>query len=175
MDLFWINSAFEVIDMRSFSNLWFWIALAVLWSTASHWVIGVPFDMVTRAKRGQQDAARDVKILANVYARRLNYIADVSGLVMTGFIFFVLTVLCGLGFFYGVEFAQAIFMLAAPMSVVGLISVHTAKRIPNMDVDALLNHLRWHRVKVQAVGVVAIFTTSMWGMWTNMNVNVLGG
>ena len=35
--------------MRSFSNLWYWIALAVLWSTVSHWVLGVPFDMVQRA------------------------------------------------------------------------------------------------------------------------------
>jgi hypothetical protein len=42
---------FEVIDMRSFSNLWYWIALAVLWSSTSHWVLGVPFDMIQRARR----------------------------------------------------------------------------------------------------------------------------
>ena len=29
MDL--ADTIFEVIDMRSFSNLWFWIALAVVW------------------------------------------------------------------------------------------------------------------------------------------------
>jgi hypothetical protein len=167
--------AFEVIDMRSFSNLWFWIALAVLWSTASHYVIGVPYDMVTRAKRGQVVALADVENLANVYARRLIYIAEVSGLWITGFLFFVLTALVSLGFFYGIEFAQAIALLAVPMSLVGALSVHTARKIPNMAVDRLLTHLRWHRVKVQAIGVVSIFVTSMWGMWTNMNVNVLGG
>ncbi|MEC7258626.1 MAG: component of SufBCD complex, partial [Pseudomonadota bacterium] len=47
----WYSSIFELIDMRSFSNLWFWIALAVTWSTTSHWVLGVPFDMVNRARR----------------------------------------------------------------------------------------------------------------------------
>ena len=41
----------DVIDFRSFSNLWFWIVLAVAWSTASHWVLGIPFDMVMRARR----------------------------------------------------------------------------------------------------------------------------
>ena len=41
-------SVSEVIDLRSFSNLWFWIALAVMWSTVSHWVMGVPWDMVQR-------------------------------------------------------------------------------------------------------------------------------
>ena len=45
----WYQSIFELIDMRSFSNLWYWIALAVMWSTASHWVLGVPWDMVIRA------------------------------------------------------------------------------------------------------------------------------
>ncbi|MCU0909379.1 MAG: component of SufBCD complex, partial [Rhodobacteraceae bacterium] len=30
----WYLTVFEVIDMRSFSNLWYWIGLAVLWSSA---------------------------------------------------------------------------------------------------------------------------------------------
>ena len=47
----WYQTIFELIDMRSFSNLWYWIVLAVLWSSVSHWVLGVPFDMVQRAKR----------------------------------------------------------------------------------------------------------------------------
>jgi len=40
----WYETIFELIDMRSFSNLWYWIVLSVLWSTMSHWVLGVPFD-----------------------------------------------------------------------------------------------------------------------------------
>lgn len=161
--------------MRSFSNLWFWIALAVVWSTAAHWVIGVPFDMVQRANRGQEAAMRDVEALANMHARRLIHIVDVSGIWVTGFIFFALTALATLGFGYRVEFAQAVFLLACPMSIVWGLSLHAARAIPGMEVAALLDHLRWHRVKVQVVGVVSIFTTSMWGMYVNMSTNVLGG
>lgn len=161
--------------MRSFSNLWFWIALAVMWSTASHWVLGVPYDLVNRARMGQEDALADVQILAGVYGRRMTYIADTSGLWMTGFGAFALTALAVAGFLYGVEFCKAIFLLGFPMSLVGLISVHTARGIPGLEGATLLKRLRWHRIKVQAVGVVSIFCTSMYGMWTNMNVNVLGG
>ena len=49
----WYGTVFELIDMRSFSNLWYWIALAVTWSSASHWVLGVPWDMAIRARKGQ--------------------------------------------------------------------------------------------------------------------------
>ncbi len=30
----WYATVFELIDMRSFSNLWYWIALAVVWYAA---------------------------------------------------------------------------------------------------------------------------------------------
>ena len=36
----WYATVFELIDMRSFSNLWFWIALAVVWSTAKYIYVG---------------------------------------------------------------------------------------------------------------------------------------
>ena len=32
----------QMVDMRSFSSLWFWMAIAVYWSLSSHWVLGVP-------------------------------------------------------------------------------------------------------------------------------------
>lgn len=173
VDFFWLNTAFEVIDMRSFSNLWFWIALAVLWSTAAHWVIGVPFDMVQRAKRGQDQARRDVEALANMHAQRLIHIFDVSGMWVTGFACFGLTTLATLGFVYKLEFAQAVFLLAFPMSIVWALSLHSARSVPGMEITDLLEHLRWHRVKVQVVGVVSIFTTSMWGMFVNISASVL--
>ncbi|MEL7184122.1 MAG: component of SufBCD complex, partial [Pseudomonadota bacterium] len=66
MDFLWLEIAVEVIDFRSFSNLWFWIALAAIWSTASHWVIGVPFDMVRRAARGHEQSLADMHTLANI-------------------------------------------------------------------------------------------------------------
>ena len=87
----------EHIDMRSFSNLWFWIALAVMWSTASHWVIGVPFDMVTHARKYGGQAQGDLEELVRINTSRLLYIGRVAGIWLLGLICFLLSGLAVLG------------------------------------------------------------------------------
>lgn len=171
----WTRTVFEVIDMRSFSNLWFWIALAVLWSSASHWVLGVPFDMVARARRAGGQTAADLDTLAHINARRILYIARVAGLWLTAIAAFLLGSLTTLGFWFRVEFAQAILLLALPMTVVGWLSLRTARAIETQDDrgPALWRRLSRHRMAVQAVGVVAIFVTAMWGMYQNLNASTL--
>jgi hypothetical protein len=175
----WYTSVFEVIDMRSFSNLWFWIALAVMWSSASHWVLGVPWDMILRArKRGLDDPAMaDMEIMVAINARRILYIAQESGLLMAGFSFFVLTSVVLLGFVYDREFAQAVFLLGLPMSLVWLLSVSTASRIRDRELQGveLVNCLNRHRTYIQLIGVASIFVTAMWGMLQNMSSSALGG
>ena len=175
----WYLTAFELIDLRSFSNLWFWIALAVMWSTASHYVLGVPFDMVTRARKaepGTPDAAEaiaDLNDLVRVHVNRLLYIERVAGLWLLGMGCFLLTSLALTGFVYELEFAQALFLLGFPMSIVFLLSLRTAHRIREADGAGLHDKLTRHRRAVQMIGVVSIFVTSMWGMWQNMVVGVL--
>ncbi|QYK39973.1 MAG: component of SufBCD complex [Paracoccaceae bacterium] len=168
----WTKTVFEVIDMRSFSNLWFWIAVAVLWSSASHWVLGVPFDMVARARRHGGTAAEDLDTLVRINARRILYIVRVSGLWLTAIIAFMLTALMIMGFWYRQEFAQAVLLLAGPMTVVGLLSFRTALRIEAEAASgpALWRRLTLHRMAVQGVGVVAIFATALWGMYQNLNI-----
>ena len=175
MDFFFFQMALEVIDLRSFSNLWFWIALAVLWSTAAHWVIGVPFDMVRRAAAGHPQSLSDMHALANIQARRLCFIADATGLIGTGGSFFLVTMLALLGFLYDIEFAQAVLLLFLPMIVVGWLSLRAARRVDGLDPVELGNLLARHRRHVQLLGVVSIFVTSMWGMWVNLNASVLHG
>ena len=80
----WYSTVFEIIDMRSFSNLWYWIALAVAWSSVSHWVMGVPFDMIQRASRQGGDAQIDLEDLVRINSNRLLYIAGMSGLWLLG-------------------------------------------------------------------------------------------
>nr|MDJ0826631.1 component of SufBCD complex [Rhodobacter sp.] len=67
----WYDTVFELIDMRSFSNLWYWIALAVLWSTSSHWILGVPFDLVQRASRYGGEAEVDLTDLVRINVNRV--------------------------------------------------------------------------------------------------------
>ena len=174
MDL--TRTIFEVIDMRSFSNLWFWIALAVMWSTASHWVIGVPWDMVLRARRKGGQLQTDVEDLARIYVNRLLYIGRVSGTAVAVLVAGFLSGLWVLGFWYGMQFAQAVFLMAMPMSVIGLWSLRTAHRIEagENQGEALYRRLRAHRRVVQGIGMVSILITAMWGMFQNMSMSVLG-
>lgn len=173
----WYSTVFELIDMRSFSNLWFWIVLAVVWSSASHWVLGVPFDIVGRARRRGGKAAEDLTDLLRINTARLLYIAEEAGLWIIGGGTFFLTGFAVLGWVYGVEIAQALFLLAFPMSLVSLLSVRTARalREKDEDLDAVYKRLARHRLIVQAIGMVSIFVTAMWGMYVNLSIGVLGG
>ncbi len=174
----WYDSVFELIDMRSFSNLWFWIALAVMWSSTSHWVLGVPWDVAQRAhKEKSGPGVRDFEDLVRIYTNRILYIVENSGLLLTGFVCFILSVMVLLGFVYGYEFAQAVFLLGFPMSMVGLLSAYVARKIQRFDMhgEDLYRQLFRHRMVTQIIGIVSIFVTAMWGMLQNLSVGVLGG
>ncbi len=170
------QTVFDLIDMRSFSNLWFWVALAVFWSSASHWVMGVPWDAVLRAKRSGGQAEQDFEDLVRIHTNRILHISSVSGLWLMSLTCFVLTGLAMLGFSYGVEFAQAVFLLLCPMSIVGLLSVREAKFISATGPTgaALTKRVSRHRIWVQLIGMVSIFVTSIWGMYQNFLVSPLG-
>jgi len=174
LDLY--QAVFELIDMRSFSNLWYWMALAVMWSTVSHWVLGVPYDMVLRARRHGGQAAADLEDMVRININRILYIADISGVWILGFASFVLTLLAILGFAYWVEFAQAVFFLAFPMSIVALMSLRTARRIraEQASGEMLYRGMARHRFWTQVVGMISIFVTAMWGMAQNYGLGVFG-
>ena len=73
--------------------------------------------------------------------------------------------------FYRIELAQAVFLIALPLSIVGAMSLSTARLIADQGLagDALYNRLARHRVWVQVLGIVAIFVTAMWGMYQNVS------
>ncbi len=166
----WTQTVFEVIDMRSFSNLWFWIALAVVWSSASHWVLGVPFDLIQRAARHGGQTQQDVEDLVRINVNRLLHIGRVSGMWLLGFTCFMLTGLAVLGFWYRIEFAEAVFLIALPMSLLGALSLSTARLIETEAPTGAALHKRLvrHRIWTQFLGMVSIFVTAMWGMYQNL-------
>lgn len=175
--MFSLDLVFELIDMRSFSNLWYWIGLAVLWSSVSHWVLGVPFDMVQRARRRGGQALIDFEALARININRLVFISQEAGLWMVGLGFAILTALALLGFVYGVEFAQAVFLLLFPMSIVAALSMRAAHRlqVARLEGEALARGFARHRFWTQVIGVISIFVTAMWGMYQNFTTGALGG
>ncbi|RRH72603.1 component of SufBCD complex [Falsigemmobacter faecalis] len=166
----------EIIDFYSFSNLWFWIALAVMWSRASHFVLGVPWDLVTRARRsGDPQVLRDITALAEIHARRICHIARAGGAVLTGAVFALLTLLVVLGFGYGLHLAQALALLLVPAMLTSVLSRRACLRIEaGAAADETFRLLSRHRFFVQLIGMIAIFVTSMWGMYQNLSVSILG-
>jgi hypothetical protein len=166
----------DLIDLRSFSNLWYWIALAVTWSSASHWILGVPFDMVLRARRQGEAAMSDLEAIVRISIGRMLYIAEEAGLILVALGMCLLTMLALLGFFYQVEFCQALFLIALPMALVWGLSLRLAARIrgEGMAGEDLCRALSRQRIVVQAIGIVSITVTAMWGMLQNFNVSPLG-
>ena len=162
--------------MRSFSNLWYWIMLAVMWSSASHWVLGVPFDVISRARRHGGEMQHDLETLVRINTGRMLYIARTAGVWLVAFLFFLISVLMVLGVWYRVEFAQAVLFLLVPMSILSLLSLRTAGLIEagENEGDALHRRLIRHRISTQALGMVSIFITSMFGMYANLYIGVLG-
>ena len=162
----------QVIDFRSFSSVWFWLVLAAIWSSMSYFVLGIPYDLITRARRMGGDAMTELSVLVRINTGRLLHLAGTAGLTLTALVCFLLTSLAVLGFVYWVQFAQALFLLAFPLTIAGAVSVATAKRIDEThpEGDALLRALMRHRLKTQIIGMSAIFVTAMFGMAQNLIV-----
>ena len=176
MDIYF--TIFELIDMRSFTSMWFWIMLAVFWSMMSHYVLGVPYDLVQRASRkATPEKLADIEVLVRINSDRLLFIGGTAGLIVTALATFILTTLALLGFLYGIEFSQALFLIAFPFSIIGLLSQQAARRIriKNPRGEDLIQSLRRHRLATQIVGVISIFVTAFWGIFQAMSANVLGG
>ena len=170
------ETVLDVIDLRSFSNLWYWIALAVLWSSTSHWVIGVPYDMIIRGRRQGGQAQQDLEDITRINVNRLLSVVRTGAVAIVGFACFWLSVLGVLAFYYNVEFAQAVFFLVAPMTLVIWLTLRACHQIEAGEGTgaALHRRLTIHRRLVQGVGMTSITVTAFYGMWQNLSNSVLG-
>ena len=173
-----LDTVFELIGVRSFSNIWFWLVLAMAWSGASQRVLGVPWDMIASVRRhgAGGDVMADIEDLARIHINRILGMAEQSGQWLAGLAAFALTSLALLGFVYGSGFAQALFLLGFPLMLVHLLSLRTARtvRAESARGELLLDRLARHRLMVQGIAMIAIFVTAMWGMYHNMVSGVLG-
>lgn len=173
MDIF--DTALEVIDLRSFSNLWYWIALAALWSSVSHWVLGVPHDMIQRARREGGQAQTDVEDLVRININRLLNVVDRGAWMLAGSAAFWLTSLLVLAFWYDIEFAQALLLLMGPLVLVVWVSVRSSRKIvaEGGTGEALFRRLTTHRRIVQVIGILSITVTAFYGTWQNLSVSII--
>lgn len=160
----------QMIDMRSFSSLWFWLAVAVYWSLSSHWVMGVPQDMIHRARRIGGAAITDLEHLVRINSQRMLFYARESHVPLIAVTMFLLTVLMLLAVVYGIELAQALLFFFIPALIQGLLAIRSARLIEagEGEGEALFRRLFRHRLTTQVLGMVAIFVTGLYGMYHNL-------
>ena len=161
----------DFLNLRTFSSVWYWIAVAVVWGFVSHRPMGVPFDLVWRARRGGGEDSAALDAVAKALARRLVTGMARGGALVVALVSAVLTMLLLLAAVYGVEFAQGLVLILLPLALVGVLSIRAARRIDGGGDP--VRHLRRLRAGTQAIAFVALFVTAFWGVYVNLMVSVL--
>lgn len=128
-----------VLDTRSFASMWYWLVLAVSWTWVSRGALGIPPDLIRSNRRSDSgtqapEALRLLDWVSLVAPRWVLSPAD--GAVLVGAAAFLLTLLAGLGFGYGLEMAQALVLLIGPLMWLGLLRVRLARRLLSVLVEA---------------------------------------
>lgn len=160
-----------LIDFRTFSNIWYWLAVMVTWAVATHWVIGVPFDMVVRARRQGGQAAQDLDILVAINLRRLLTLSGTPAVILVGIGAFVVTAAAMLGFVYGLELAQGLFCLAFPLVFVAFLTWRSCQRLAldQQTGPALIRALVRLRFWIQLIAITALFCTALLGIYVMLS------
>lgn len=171
-----LENILSLIDMRSFASVWFWIVLALYWSSVSQTILGAPYDLIVRAARRSEKDQPDLQALVSIYVRRRLELMRRAGHWIVGFTTAVLTLICVLAFAYQLEFAQAVFLLLVPMNIVRLLELRICVRIEreHPQGDRLGRILLRYRFWMQCIGGISIFVTALWGMLQVMSRSVLG-
>ncbi|WP_322892496.1 MULTISPECIES: hypothetical protein [unclassified Yoonia] len=162
---------FSQIDFRTFSNIWYWLAVAVTWASVSHWIIGVPFDMIYNARRHGGQAMQDLEQITAINLRRLLTLTGTPGLVLAAIAAFFITTAAMLGFGYRVEWAQGVVCLALPLIFVAALTLRTCRSLAAHEPtgDALIKALIRLRFWIQVIAMSAIFFTALLGMYINLS------
>lgn len=123
-----------VLDTRSFASMWYWLLLAIAWSRAGRGALGIPPELIRANRRNPapvdaepQEALRLLDWVSLVAPRWR--VAAGEGAVLVGAGAFALTLLAGLGFGYGLETAQALFLLVGPLLWLAVLRVRLAGRL----------------------------------------------
>ena len=170
-----LESILRLIDIRSFSSVWFWIVVALFWSAVTQTVLGASYDVIVRARKSGGQALVDMETLVEIHVRRSLTLMRRVGHWIVAFVAASLAMLFMLAFVYGVELAQAIFLLMVPLTIIRLMNLRLSFRIERTHIhgEQLIRVLLRHRLWIQFLGMITIFVTAVWGMLRVMTATVL--
>lgn len=149
----------------SFDSVWYWVLTVLAWGAACNRVLGVPYDMLLRAHRLPDVAAR-VEVLAHITADRIGGVYDRVGAPIAAGVGFALAALFAIAFGNGVELATAAFLLACPLSIVVYSTLRLALAVRRQRIggEALVRILARRRIWHIAIGTVAMMTAVSIGL-----------
>lgn len=148
---------FQTLAAASFQSPWYWVLHVVVWTLACYRTLGVPHDMLLRARRAPEVADR-VDLLAHLTVARVTGIHDSMGALIAGGTGFVLATLVSLGFLAGLEPAQAAVALVLPLAIISYSKLRLALAIKRQGIHGpdLVLVLARRRVWHQIIAVVAM-------------------
>jgi hypothetical protein len=167
----WTVAIARVIELKTFSSVWYWLAVVVTWSVASNWLIGVPFDMLFRARKHGTEELADLEAMVDINVRRIVAFDNSLGPWLTGLAAFLLAGLGMMGFYYHLELAQGLFILAGPLTLIALINMRLAQQLHQQPLSNkdLVRRLFVVRLWTQIIAMVTLFFTAMYGMYFSIN------
>ncbi len=204
----------RLLDLRSFSSVWYWLALLSAWTIVGRGMLGVPGEVLHRARvalraageaaggtgvepgdKAADDAGDKTRndagggtgavpveglLLLDWLSLTLPRwrVAPTDGAILAAVGAFILTSLVVLGFGYGLELAQAMVLLAAPLAVLLLMRVRLAQRLrPLLDdahagritaaraADAAAAAMTRHRLQAVVLSMLAVAAAAVRGTW----------
>ena len=163
----WTLALVRLIELETFASVWYWLAVIVTWSVASNWLIGIPFDMLFRARKIGDEEIADLEALVDINVRRIVSINDAFAVALVGLIAFALSTLAIMGFVYRFELAQGLFVLAGPLTVIVFMNMRLAHQlhVTPLAGRALVRRLFAVRLWTQVIGMISLFFTAMYGMY----------
>lgn len=149
----------EFINFSTFSSVWYWIFLALAWSSRTHWTLGAPFDAVVRAEKHGGRWEADLEAIVHANSARFNLFAGRGGPWVVAFGTFVLTGLVTASLVTSNEMVRGFTAFAVPMAIAEIGDVRLALRVhaTGMRGYALRRALVWRRFMNQVTGLVSLF------------------
>lgn len=179
------DSLIGFLDSRSFATIWYWLVVIGTWSLTGRSVIGVPTEILVRARAALADGQPDAPVVLHL----LDWLSLVlprwrlgarEGAVFLGMTAFALSSLAIMGIGYDLELALAAFLLLLPFAILFWLRVALARRlaplleaaergaqpVPEAAAQAV-RHMVVHRRLVTVLSMAAVAVTALWGaLWS---------
>lgn len=152
------RSLIDLFDTATFDNVWYWVITIIAWSAASHWTLGVPYDLIQQADQKGGPAATHAEAVARAGIARTTTILRSAGVILAGAGGFVAAGLVTAGFWSGIEMAKGMALLAIPLMLVAGLNARLAFRLEASGTSgaALRRALGRRRFWNQLIGLGAV-------------------